>query len=184
MEEQQIPYTMYIVFGLTRPELEPTIYRSRGEQANHYTTEAVKLRTTFTDVLLVWLVDWLPNLSVFQLYRDVHYYCCSSNLHNVAVRLFHKRVIRPGLYIYIYIYTFILLHFIYVRVFNVTSHNVSAVPIYCGSENIDGGGGKRALIWRKLLTNICNVLTCIYRVYISQLVRYSRADCILTENCC
>jgi hypothetical protein len=34
----------------------------------------------------------------------------------------------------------------YVRVFNVTSHNVSAVPIYCVSENIDGGGGKRALI--------------------------------------
>jgi hypothetical protein len=30
-----------IVFGLTRPGLEPTIYRSRGEQANHYVTDAV-----------------------------------------------------------------------------------------------------------------------------------------------
>jgi hypothetical protein len=34
--------TNFIVFGLTRPGLEPTIYRNRGEQANHYTTEAVQ----------------------------------------------------------------------------------------------------------------------------------------------
>jgi hypothetical protein len=31
----------FIVFGLTRPGLEPTIYRTRGEQANHYATDAV-----------------------------------------------------------------------------------------------------------------------------------------------
>ena len=31
----------FIVFGLTRPGLEPTIYRTRGEHANHYTTDAV-----------------------------------------------------------------------------------------------------------------------------------------------
>ena len=29
--------TNFIVFGLTRPELEPTIYRTRGQHANHYT---------------------------------------------------------------------------------------------------------------------------------------------------
>jgi hypothetical protein len=34
--------TNFIVFGLTRPGLEPTIYRTRGEHANHYTTDAVK----------------------------------------------------------------------------------------------------------------------------------------------
>jgi hypothetical protein len=31
----------FIVFGLTRPGLEPTIYRTRGEHANHYATNAV-----------------------------------------------------------------------------------------------------------------------------------------------
>ena len=33
--------TNFIVFGLTRPGLEPTIYHTRGEHANHYTTDAV-----------------------------------------------------------------------------------------------------------------------------------------------
>ena len=37
-EKQQIPI---LVFGLTRPGLEPTFYRSRGEHANHYATDAV-----------------------------------------------------------------------------------------------------------------------------------------------
>ena len=32
------------VFGLTRTGLEPTIYRTQGEHANHYTTDAVELR--------------------------------------------------------------------------------------------------------------------------------------------
>ena len=30
----------FIVFGLTRLGLEPTIYRTQGEHANHYTTDA------------------------------------------------------------------------------------------------------------------------------------------------
>jgi hypothetical protein len=34
--------TNAIVFGLTRPWLESTIYRTRDEQANHYATDAVK----------------------------------------------------------------------------------------------------------------------------------------------
>ena len=33
--------TNFIVFGLTRSGLEPTIYRTRDEQAYHYTTDAV-----------------------------------------------------------------------------------------------------------------------------------------------
>ena len=35
--------TNFIVFGLTWPGLEPTIYRIRGEHANHYTTDAVEV---------------------------------------------------------------------------------------------------------------------------------------------
>ena len=38
-EKQQI--TNFVVFGLTRPGLEPTIYRTRGDHANHYATDAV-----------------------------------------------------------------------------------------------------------------------------------------------
>jgi hypothetical protein len=33
--------TNFIVFGLTRPGIDPTIYRTRDEHANHYTTDAV-----------------------------------------------------------------------------------------------------------------------------------------------
>jgi len=39
--------TNFIVFGLTRPGLESTIYRTRGEHANHYTTDAVYLDIQF-----------------------------------------------------------------------------------------------------------------------------------------
>ena len=35
--------TNFIVFGLTRPGLEPTIYRTRDEHANHYPTDVVFL---------------------------------------------------------------------------------------------------------------------------------------------
>jgi hypothetical protein len=42
--------TNFIVFGLTRSGLEPTIYSTRGEHANHYTKVAVR---TYTDVIIV-----------------------------------------------------------------------------------------------------------------------------------
>jgi hypothetical protein len=35
--------TNLLVFGLTQPGLEPTIYSSQGEQANCYTTNSVVL---------------------------------------------------------------------------------------------------------------------------------------------
>jgi hypothetical protein len=35
--------TNFIVFGLTRSGLESTIYRTRSENANHYTTDAVNI---------------------------------------------------------------------------------------------------------------------------------------------
>ena len=36
--------TNFIVIGLTRSGLEPTIYRAGGEHANHYTTDAREKR--------------------------------------------------------------------------------------------------------------------------------------------
>jgi len=38
-------HTNFIVYGLTRPGLEPTIYRTRGEHVYSYTTDA-KLYTS------------------------------------------------------------------------------------------------------------------------------------------
>ena len=38
--------TNLIVFGLTRPRLEPTVYHTRGEHANHYATDAVCMYIT------------------------------------------------------------------------------------------------------------------------------------------
>jgi hypothetical protein len=35
--------TNFIVFALTRSGLEPTIYGTQGEHANHYTTDAVPM---------------------------------------------------------------------------------------------------------------------------------------------
>ena len=43
-EKQQIPVS---VFGVTRLGLKPTIYRTWGEHANHYTTDAAQGRTLF-----------------------------------------------------------------------------------------------------------------------------------------
>jgi hypothetical protein len=40
--------TNFIVFDLTRPGLEPTINRTRGEHAKHYTTDAVEKK--FEDI--------------------------------------------------------------------------------------------------------------------------------------
>jgi hypothetical protein len=37
--------TNFIFIGLTRPGLEPTIYHTWGEHANHYTTNAVVNKT-------------------------------------------------------------------------------------------------------------------------------------------
>jgi hypothetical protein len=34
-------YTNLIIFGFTRTRLEPTIYHTRGEHANNFTTDAV-----------------------------------------------------------------------------------------------------------------------------------------------
>jgi hypothetical protein len=43
--------TNIVVFGLIRPVFEPTIYRTRGEHANHYTTDAVMVICVVTNNL-------------------------------------------------------------------------------------------------------------------------------------
>ena len=42
MQSGEARNTNFIVFDLTRPVLEPTIYHARCEHANHYTNDAVQ----------------------------------------------------------------------------------------------------------------------------------------------
>jgi hypothetical protein len=40
-------YQFFIVFSLTRPGLEPVIYRTQGEHPMHYPTDAATIQTKF-----------------------------------------------------------------------------------------------------------------------------------------
>ena len=48
MLREEATHTIFIVFGLTRLGIEPTIYRTRSEHANHYTTDAVEKFRNYT----------------------------------------------------------------------------------------------------------------------------------------
>ena len=54
--------TNCIVFGLTRPGLEPTIYHTRGEHANHYATDAVMCVSDCSKNSLSWIACILLTL--------------------------------------------------------------------------------------------------------------------------
>jgi hypothetical protein len=63
--------TNFIVFGLTQPGLEPTTYSTRGEHANHYTTNAVILNLNEFEFLVFYAtfsnisaISWQPVLVV------------------------------------------------------------------------------------------------------------------------
>ena len=43
----------YIVLGMTRLGLEPTIYRTQGEHANHYTTDMVDFTLKYQTILII-----------------------------------------------------------------------------------------------------------------------------------
>ena len=48
--------TNFIVFGFTLPGLEPTIYRTRGEHANHYASDAVYSLLNILGTLVIFLL--------------------------------------------------------------------------------------------------------------------------------
>ena len=54
-EKQQIPI---LVFGFTWLGLEPTIYRTQGEQTSHYTTDAVIYIISFNTIKKDLLIDY------------------------------------------------------------------------------------------------------------------------------
>jgi hypothetical protein len=45
--------TNWIVFGLTRSLFEPTIYRTGGEHADHYTIDVVEFKWTKTLIRII-----------------------------------------------------------------------------------------------------------------------------------
>ena len=82
-EKQQIPNTNFIVFGLTRSGLVPTIYHTRGEHANHYTTDGVTHNLIILSVhdegfcgvhYIRYLRDLLQQLYPIFLRKHVFYY--------------------------------------------------------------------------------------------------------------
>ena len=81
MLSEEATNTIFIVFGLTWSGLEPTIYRTRDEQANHYTTDAA-----------VWHkhVCKLVKINV-PLFCTLHCYirrCCRSCIHLKLERMY------------------------------------------------------------------------------------------------
>ena len=56
MLSAQAANTNIIVFDLTRSGLEPSIYSTRGEHANQYSTDAVHSRTQYDKVILIF--EW------------------------------------------------------------------------------------------------------------------------------
>ena len=64
-------HTTYRVFGLTRSEIDPTIYRTRGEHANHYWTlwQSVKNIQIIYGIIL----EWSFTFNVKQFRTSIHF---------------------------------------------------------------------------------------------------------------
>jgi hypothetical protein len=107
--------TNYIVFGLTRSGLEPTIYHTRDEYANHYTTDAVetnfelsfysanlsKEESSWVDIPLQLTLNQkvlICAILFFVLIEGAaHTNCIVSDLTRLIIyyRVFHNRDIHP-----------------------------------------------------------------------------------------
>ena len=93
--------TNCIVFGLTRPGLEPTFFRTRGEHANHYTTGSVRVARS-----LVFCVVFCTSLFVLLSSFFGHYMICHTTINCFWLPLWylqtlliyqsnHKQIIAP-----------------------------------------------------------------------------------------
>ena len=80
----EAPNTNFIIFGLTRLGLEPTIYRNRSENANNYATDAVSGLTR--------LFNHMQSCRCFQLSTDV-----TRNIPSYFIITFTVRQVMRGL---------------------------------------------------------------------------------------
>ena len=62
----------FIVFGSTRSGIEPMIYCTRGEHANHYTNDAVQIHTKNENFAMAIHVQFWVYLSLLFLLKDFH----------------------------------------------------------------------------------------------------------------
>jgi hypothetical protein len=77
MASRELKHTNCIIFDLTRSGREPTIYRTRGEHADHYTTDAASL------VLMSMMWDKNENSSHFRAIHATSDLLHISSGHNV-----------------------------------------------------------------------------------------------------
>ena len=94
MLSEEATKTNFIVFGLTRPGLEPMIYRTRGKHPNHYTTDAVRL---------IEIVDYVDSDSTF--YYDLITYkqilrFTKNTQNNKTIAMHATILLRHDIYIY------------------------------------------------------------------------------------
>ena len=77
-KSQETTHTNFIVFGLTWPGLEPTIYHTRGEHVNYYTTDAVKFyyrdQIKYLIIMCINNIAFLTEFLVCILERKSHEY--------------------------------------------------------------------------------------------------------------
>jgi hypothetical protein len=108
--------TNFIIFGLIWPGLQSTLYRTRGENANHYATDAVVcyLEVSFIDSNLLYRRVIMTCLTVL-LVKLIHpkqdlYFQYSNNLIIYTCISFDWSLFTMSLlYIYV-IYIYILAH--------------------------------------------------------------------------
>ena len=78
MHSGETTHTNFIVFGLTWPGLEPTIYHTRGEHVNYYTTDAVKFyyrdQIKYLIIMCINNIAFLTEFLVCILERKSHEY--------------------------------------------------------------------------------------------------------------
>ena len=79
MLREEATHTNFISFGLTRPGIEPTIYNTRCENANHYTTDAFlyqnMINDTFTAGQICFSLARLSSSHVLTLLYTIHSDC-------------------------------------------------------------------------------------------------------------
>jgi hypothetical protein len=73
--------TTCTVFGLIRSGLEPTIYRTRGEHAHHYTTDVVILSRYSNQCVFVYKIIFFVGKTMFD---DVHNHESLNNNNSLA----------------------------------------------------------------------------------------------------
>ena len=66
---QQI--SIFIIFGLTWPGFEPTIYRARNDHTNHYTTDAIHVKRQSVSNSLYQMGKSYTNVYIAELYQSI-----------------------------------------------------------------------------------------------------------------